>query len=101
MRVSKGAWIFSGLIAVSAVLLTWLLHGESSPLADYFGFHTRLPNLWGTLNAVPFIAAAVISGNHGGGAAALFTTLQLVQWFVVAFALSSLFSRMFRSPRER
>jgi hypothetical protein len=93
MRNTKGRWGFSGLVALSAVLLTWVLKGESSPLADYFLFHVDLPNVWGVLNAIPFIAAAVISGNRGGGPVVLFTVLQFAQWFVIAFVLSTLFSR--------
>ena len=96
MRGTKAPWIVSGLVALGAVLLTWVLHGESSPLNDYFSFHVGVPNVWGVLNAFPFIAGAVISGNRGGGPVVLFTILQFMQWFVVAFVLSTIFCRGFR-----
>jgi hypothetical protein len=56
-------------------------------------FHVGPPNVWRILNAFPFIAAAVISGNQSGGPAVLFTALQFAQWFVIAYVLSALFSR--------
>ena len=93
MRTMKGPSVFSCVVALSAVLLTWVLDGESSPLSDYFSFHVGLPNVWGILNALPFIAAAVISGNRGGGPVVLFTVLQFAQWFVIACVLSALISR--------
>lgn len=100
MRRRKARWILSGLVALGAVLLTWVLTGESSPLADYFLFHVGLPNVWRALNAFPFIAAAVISGNLHGGPDALFIVLQFAQWFVIAFGLSTVFSRLFRHPSD-
>jgi hypothetical protein len=96
MRGIKERLIFSNLIALGAVLLTWILHGESSPLADYFSLHDGLPNLWLALNALPFIAGVVISGRHGGGPVVLFTILQFIQWFVVAFVLSTFLFRPFK-----
>jgi hypothetical protein len=99
MRTNE-RWAFSGMVALSAVLLTWVFLGESSPLADYFLFHVGVPNVWRLLNALPFIAAALISGSRHGGPAVLFTLLQFAQWFAVAYGLSILFSRA-RSRRRR
>ena len=79
------------MIALGIVVLTWLVHGESSPVADYFPSSIALRNLWMLLNAVPFIAGAVLSGSHGGGPDVLFVILQFVQWFVVAFIVLTLF----------
>jgi len=52
------------------------------------------------LNALPFIAAALITGNPGGGPAVLFTVLQFIQWFVIAYGVSALFSRAGRRVRR-
>jgi len=93
MRRTSVRWALSGAIALSAVLFTWVVLGESSPLADYFLFHVGVPNAWRFLSALPFIAAAFISGNHGGGPAVLFIALQFAQWFVVAYVLLILFSK--------
>jgi hypothetical protein len=82
--------IFSVLIALGVVGLTWVVNGESSPFADYFPSSGGLRNLWMLLNAVPFIAGAVLSGSHGGGPDVLFVFLQFVQWFVIAFVVLTL-----------
>lgn len=98
-RISiKRRLVGSVLVALGAILLTWLILGESSPFEEYFSFHTTLPNLWRTLNALPFIAGAVLSGNHGGGPFLLFTVLQFIQWFIIAFVVSTVLSILFR-PR--
>lgn len=91
----KQRLIFSGLFALGVVVLTWVVHGESSPVADYFPSSGLLRNLWMMFNALPFIASAVLSGSHGGGPDILFTLLQFIQWFVIAFIVLTLF-RFFR-----
>jgi len=55
-----------------------------------------LPNLWRALNAVPFILGAVIIGNRGGAPFILFTILQFIQWFLIAFIISTLFALVSR-----
>ncbi|SRR6266496_3015659 len=95
MRGIKERLIFSSLIALGAVLLTWILHGESSPVADYFLLHNGFPNFWLTLDALAFILGAVISGSHAGSPLVLFTILQIIQWFIVAFVLFGIVSRWF------
>ena len=90
MRNIKHRLIASGVIALGIVVLTWLVHGESSPVADYFPSSIALRNLWMLFNAVPFIVGAVLSGSHGGGPDVLFVILQFVQWLVVAFFVLTL-----------
>ena len=87
----KQRLITSGLIALSVVVLTWLVHGESSPVAEYFPSSGVLRNIWMMLNVLPFIASAVLSGSHGGGPDVLFTVMQFVQWFVIAFIVLTVF----------
>lgn len=79
------------MIALGVILLAWMIYGESSPFADYFPESIALRNLWMMLNALPFIASAVLSGSHGGGPEILFTILQFMQWFVIAFIVLTLF----------
>ena len=96
-RISiKRRVVVSVLVALGAILFTWLILGESSPFAAYFSFHTTLPNFWRTLNALPFIAGAVLSGNHGGSPLILFTILQFIQWFIIAFVVSTLLGLVVR-----
>lgn len=88
----KRRLVFSVLLALGAVLITWLVQDESSPFADYFLWHPGLRNFWAILNAVPYIAAEILTDES----IVLFTVLQFIQWFVVGFVLSFLFSIFFR-----
>ena len=76
------------MVAVVALFLDWLLLGETSPFAEYFLWHVGIPNGWRALNAVPFIAGAVMSHGHAGPEPVLFITLQIIQWFIIGFGLS-------------
>jgi hypothetical protein len=87
----KQRLIFSGLIALGVVVLTWVVHGESSPFAEYFPSSGGLRNVWMLFNVLPFIASAMLSGSHGGGPDALFVIMQFVQWFAIAFIVLTLF----------
>jgi hypothetical protein len=84
------------LFAGGALLVSWLLGGESSPLRHYFLFHTAIPNLWGTVNTIPFLLAFIIAlpfgaVSHGGfsplGAFIGFIVM-FVYWFMIGFALA-------------
>jgi hypothetical protein len=55
-----------------------------------------IPNFWRLLNAMPFIAGAVIARSHAGPDPVVFTVLQFIQWFIVGFVLSIVFSKVFR-----
>ena len=96
MQGIRGRLIFSTLIALGVILLTWILLGDSSPLAGYFSSNRGLRNLSLALNALPLIVSAILSGSHGGGPTILFTVLQFIQWFLIAFVLSTLFLRVFK-----
>ena len=96
MRSIRGRLIFSTLIALGAILLTWILLGDSSPFAGYFSAYRGLRNLSLALNVLPFIVSAMLSGSHGGGPTILFTVLQFIQWFLIAFVLSTLLLRVFK-----
>lgn len=96
MRRLKERLIFSTIFAIGAVLFTWILVAESSPLADYFRSHDGLPDIWLALNWVPYIVGAVITGMHGGGPEILFGILQFIQWFIVGFVLWGLCREVFK-----
>ncbi len=92
MRSIKRRLVFSVLLSLGAILITWLVHGESSPFANYFLWHVGLRNFWTALNAVPYIVTAILTDDS----VILFTILQFIQWFIVAFVLSTLLSRVFK-----
>jgi hypothetical protein len=76
--------------------LSWLLMGETSPLADYFLWHDEVSNFWGKLNIVPFIGGIILGGSHAGPNPVMFFILLFIQWFIIGVVLSRLFSNVFR-----
>jgi hypothetical protein len=82
--------IFSAIFAFGALLVDWLVLGESSPLHDYFLWHGTLRNLWAPLNIVPVIGSAVVAGNPHSGSEIIYKILLAVQWFIIGFLLSAL-----------
>lgn len=86
------------MVAVGALLVSWLLLDESSPLDQYFLWHVEVPNFWRLLNAVPFIAGSMISGSHAGPDFPVFIALLLIQWFIVGFVISFVLSMLWRRP---
>lgn len=79
--------IFGFVVALIATLVTWLaIVDNSSGLAEF----------WIALNILPMIIGSIISGSHAGPSEAVFYVLLFIQWFIVGFGLSRVFSRVFR-----
>ena len=79
------------LLVLGALILSWLLSSESSPLYKYFLYHVALPNAWAAINAIPYIFAILSSSMFKsiglpeiGGYIGLF-----VQWFFIGWLLSA------------
>ena len=47
-------------IALSASLVSWLVVGETSPLADYFLWHVEIRNLWLTVHRLPYLIVLIL-----------------------------------------
>ena len=82
--------IFSGITAFGALIINWLVLGESSPLHDYFLWHGALPNLWLMLHIAPIIGTAIVAGDPHSGSEIVYAILLFIQWFIVGFLLSGL-----------
>jgi len=81
--------LFSLIVALGAVLVNWLILGDSSPLHDYFLRHgSGIEDLWLALNFIPVLLATVVSRNPGGGDELVYLVLVFVQWFTVALVAS-------------
>ena len=81
--------IFSGILALGALIVNWLVLGDSSPFHKYFLWHVELPNLWAAMNIFPAIAAAIVAGNPHSGSEIIYGLMLVIQWFIVGFLLSS------------
>ena len=76
------------MVAVWALLVTWLLTGEGSPFHDYFIWHVELPNTWAMTTVIPFIFSAIITGNPHSPSIGIFILAMIIQWSVLGFLLS-------------
>jgi hypothetical protein len=87
-RKLKFQLVFSSLVVLWALLVTWLIMGDSSPLHEYFLWHVHLPNTWAMTTLIPFILSAVISGNPHSPPIAIAIFAFIIQWFLIGFLLS-------------
>ena len=83
--------------------MTWLILGESSPFHGYFIWHVDLPNLWGMTVVIPFVLAAVLSGNPHSPPMVIVVLFLIIQWLIVgliiSIPLSKLWLRLQRKDR--
>jgi hypothetical protein len=89
--------IFSSVIAVGALTVNWLVLGDSSPFHQHFLWHSDLPDLWAAMHIVPVICSAIIAGNPHSGSEIVYGFMLVIQWFIVAFLLSGVLVRLWRS----
>ena len=75
---------------IGAVIVNWLVLGETSPLNHYFIWHGRIPNVWGMLNIIPVIVSALIAGNPHSGSELVYAFGVFVQWFLILYLLCGL-----------
>ena len=96
---TKFRLIFSGLIALGALTVNWLVLGDSSPFHEHFLWHEELPNLWMAVNLLPVIGAAIVAGNPHSGSEIIYGSFLVIQWFLFGFLLSGalLALRLWRS----
>ena len=80
--------VFSGIVALIALTVNWLVLGDSSPLHEYFLWHTGLPNWWMALNICPVIGAAFVAGNPHSGSEIVYGLFLVIQWLIFGFLLS-------------
>ena len=73
------------LFGTAAWLANWLLVGETSPLYRYFLLHVELPNLWGRLNFVPYMAVMVVGPSF---ADAVYYVFLFIQWAMFSMLIS-------------
>jgi len=81
--------LFSLAVALAAVLVNWLILGDSSPLHEYFLRHeSGIEDFWLALNVIPVLLAALVSRNPGGGDEFVYMISLFSQWFTAALVVS-------------
>ena len=94
-RKLKFRLVFSILVVLSALLVTWLIMADSSPFHNYFLWHGDLPNIWAITTLIPFILSAMIAGNPHSPPTAITIFALIIQWFLIGFFLSIPLSTLF------
>lgn len=77
--------VFTLLVVAVALLITWLLLADSSPLAD---FDSGLPNFWVVTVLFPYFLSALMSGNPHSPSLTIYILALIVQWSILGFFLS-------------
>jgi hypothetical protein len=93
--------VFSSLLMLLALLVTWLIMGDSSPLHEYFLWHGDLPNTWAMTTLIPYIFGALIAGNPHSPSIAIVIVALIIQWFLIGFLLSIPVSRVFVRQQKK
>ena len=86
--------IFTTTVVVVALLLTWLIMGDSSPFHDYFLWHVGLRNAWGMTMLVPYIISAIFEGNPHSPSELVVGLALIIQWTVLGWLLSIPLARL-------
>lgn len=93
--------VFSSLVLAGALLVTWLILGESSPFENYFTSHSELPDAWRTTMVIPLLVSVVISGNPHSPSLVLMLLVLIIQWSVVGYLLSIPIAKLWvRLPKK-
>jgi hypothetical protein len=76
------------IFSVAIVLIFWLCDSESSPLYEYFLYHTSFPEVIGYLSFPAFFFSAILSGNIHAPDETIFYIAMIVQWMFVGWLIS-------------
>jgi hypothetical protein len=80
--------LFSSIVVAAALLVTWLILGESSPFDDYFTSHSNLPDAWRTTMMILFFLSVLLSGNPHTPQLVIMMWALIIQWSLVGYFLS-------------
>lgn len=75
------------MFGVSSCMVAWIVTSERSPLADYFLYHTAIPNIWAALHTVPYMIGLVIRPELLPEELVLYGLVSL-QWMLVGYGIS-------------
>jgi hypothetical protein len=81
--------VFSTLFAFGALLLTWVILGDGSPLAHYAA-EQGFADPWQMTVLLPFVFSAVLSRNPHSPPLTLLIMGLFLQWWIVGYLVSML-----------
>ncbi len=101
MSLLRRRFLFVCAALACVFVFSWFVSAESSPLQNYFVWHTAVPNAWGWLNIPPILLGLTLSGDiHNANMVGVVLGM-IVQWGVVAFLLSLLVVRPVAKSRQK
>jgi hypothetical protein len=80
--------LFSTVVALASLLITWLTLADASPFADYVARHRQFHDTWRMTAVVPFLLSAVVTRNPHSPPTAAFAVALFLQWSLVGYVLS-------------
>ena len=78
-------------VALGASLVSWIIVGQTSPLANYFLWHGALPNLWRRIHTLPYVIVLISRPPILEEAIEYF--LVFLQWVLIGYVLARLACR--------
>jgi hypothetical protein len=88
MSVRHRRIAFTTSVALCACFVAWIVTGETSPLADYFLYHTAIPNMWMKLHIIPYLIQVIVRPEIFPYLFAY--GLVALQWMLVGYLVSRL-----------
>ena len=80
--------VFSSLVVVIGLVITWLVLGDSSPFHNYFLRNSDIPDIWQVTVIIPYVVSAMLTGNPHSPSMVIFILALILQWTVFAWFLS-------------
>jgi hypothetical protein len=92
--------VFSCVVIVVGLVVTWLLLAESSPFHDFMR-NSGLADVWYVTTIGPYIVSAMIEGNPHSPSMVIFILALILQWIVLAWVLSIPVARLWISSHKK
>lgn len=80
--------VFSSLVVAGALLVTWLILGDSSPFDNYFTRHSDVPDAWRITMVIPLLFGVMISRNPHSPPLVIIMLALIIQWSLFGYFLS-------------
>jgi hypothetical protein len=93
--------VFSIMVVVGALLITWLILGESSPFDNYFTSHSDLPDVWRITMVIPLLVSVMISGNPHSPPLVIMMLALIIQWSLFGYFLSIPMAKLWARSQKK